>query len=148
LELLNSFDFEVFLSALGMLFDFLVKATQHGQFERVARTMEEHGGLDLLEELRKHSNETVHKKAQNIIWVFFSNDGDTSILREAERLGFDMEFVLGNDPANGSNIGDVLHPPTRKEVNEIMQEIEAMEPELLGRLYDIIDNVDLTAEDS
>jgi hypothetical protein len=41
-------------------------------------------------------------------------------------------FIIGSrdDPADGSDIGDVLLPLPGKEVDEIVQEIEAMEPEV------------------
>lgn len=45
-----------------------------GQVEKVCCAIEESGGLDLIEQLQSHENNTVYNKAFAIIDTFFSEE--------------------------------------------------------------------------
>ena len=49
-------------------------ATEVGQAEKVAQVIEECGGLDKIEHLQSHENNTVYNKAYNLIDTYFDDE--------------------------------------------------------------------------
>ena len=56
------------------LMNILSTATQQGEGDKVCELIEECGGLDKIEDLQSHENESVYKKALSIITTFFGEE--------------------------------------------------------------------------
>jgi importin subunit alpha-2 len=56
------------------LMNILTTATQQGEGDKVCELIEECGGLDKIEDLQSHENESVYKKALSIITTFFGEE--------------------------------------------------------------------------
>ena len=56
------------------LINILLMAAQHGNGDKICELIEECGGLDKIEDLQSHENESVYKKALSIITTFFGEE--------------------------------------------------------------------------
>merc|ERR1712098_820145 len=84
---------------LDGLANILTTAEKLGETDKVAMMIEECGGLDKIEQLQAHENETIYQKALQIIETFFP-DGeqvDEEIAPKAGEAGF--EFAAPADAA-------------------------------------------------
>jgi len=85
--------------------DILATADKLGETDKVAMMVEECGGLDRIEALQSHENETIYHKALQIIETFFP-DGeqvDEEIAPKAGEAGFEFTAAESSVPQSGFN---------------------------------------------
>merc|ERR1712058_54844 len=83
----------------------LATADKLGETDKVAMMIEECGGLDKIEALQSHENETIYHKALQIIETFFP-DGeqvDEEIAPKAGEAGFELTAAESSVPQSGFN---------------------------------------------
>ena len=73
-DLLDTKDEKTVTVVMDGLVNMLSMAAQHGEADKICEMIEEAEGLEKIEELQTHENETVYKKALNIITTFFSEE--------------------------------------------------------------------------
>jgi len=94
-ELLGTNDEKTVCVVMDGLVNLLETAKQHGEVDKICVMIEEADGLDKLEDLQQHENETVYSKALNIISTYFAEEEE-----EAE-AGGSTEFKF-SQPAQSS----------------------------------------------
>jgi len=106
-EMLNCRDWRTTLTVLDCLENILKGAQEVGQAEKVAMAIEECGGVDKIEQLQSHDNNTVYTKAYMLIDQFFSDDGavdDENLLPETTDAGEYQLSVNNSVPQGGFNL--------------------------------------------
>jgi len=100
-DLLDTKDEKVLTVVMDGLANILSTASKHGEVENVCVMIEECDGLDKIENLQNHENETVYKKALELIETFFAE--------EDEQVGNGDEFTFSNPATSGpaSNGGGI-----------------------------------------
>jgi importin subunit alpha-2 len=73
-DLLDLNDEKAVCVVMDGLMNILSTATQQGEGDKVCELIEECGGLDKIEDLQSHENESVYKKALSIITTFFGEE--------------------------------------------------------------------------
>ena len=72
---------------LDGIMNILLVANEEGEVRKVARAIEECDGLDKIEDLQRHENKQVHKKAVEMIECFFgANDKSNNDITYSFRL--------------------------------------------------------------
>jgi len=104
-DLLAAKDDKTVNVVLDGITNILATAERLGETDKVAVMVEECGGLDKIEALQSHENETIYQKALNIIETYFP-DGDQEVEGmagpEATESGFQFSEP-NNMPSNGFN---------------------------------------------
>jgi len=107
-EMLSCRDWRTTLTVLDGLDNILKGAQEVGQQEKVAIAIEECGGVDKIEQLQSHDNNTVYTKAYMLIDQFFSDeggaDGDENLLPETTESGEFQLSVNTSVPQGGFNL--------------------------------------------
>lgn len=86
---------------LNDLFSLHQTAEKINEVDRVGQMIEECGGLDKIEELQQHENETVYKKALEIIEKFFgAEEGGEEVSSTTNGQAYDFSAV-NNMPEGG-----------------------------------------------
>ena len=75
-DLLDTKDEKVLTVVMDGLANILSTASKHGEVENVCVMIEECDGLDKIENLQNHENETVYKKALELIETFFAEEDE------------------------------------------------------------------------
>ena len=78
-DLLAAKDDKVVCVVLDGVTNILTTAEKLGEVDKVAMMVEECGGLDRIEALQSHENETIYHKALQIIESFFTGDDQVSV---------------------------------------------------------------------
>jgi len=103
-DMLSCRDWRTIITVLDGLENILKSAQDVGQLEKVACAIEECGGLDRIEQLQAHDNNTVYNKAFTMIDSFFSDgeavDGD--LLPDTTADGFQIN--VNSAPEGGFNL--------------------------------------------
>lgn len=104
-DLLNMRDWKTIIVVLDGLENILKAANEVGQVDKLACAIEECGGLDKIEQLQSHENNTVYNKAYTIIDNFFSDEQDdeenADILPEVNKEEFVLNVAKGtSEPYN------------------------------------------------
>ena len=73
-DLLEAADEKAIQVVMDGLTNLLATAQQHGEEQKICDLIEESHGLDKLEDLQNHENETIYKKALHIITTYFSEE--------------------------------------------------------------------------
>jgi len=104
-DLLAAKDDKVVNVVLDGVSNILATAEKLGETDKVAMMVEECGGLDRIETLQTHENETIYHKALTIIETFFP-DGDQAIEDIAPKAGdegFEFSAAESSVPQSGFN---------------------------------------------
>lgn len=75
-------------------------AAKINEVDRLGQMIEECGGLDKIEELQHHENETVYKKALDIIEKYFGEEEATEVTSTTNGQAYDFSAV-NNMPEGG-----------------------------------------------
>ena len=75
-DLLDTKDEKVLTVVMDGLANILSTASKHGEVENVCVMIEECDGLDKIKKLQNHENETVSKKALELIETFFAEEDE------------------------------------------------------------------------
>jgi len=105
-DMLSCRDWRTIITILDALENILNCALEVGQLEKVACAIEECGGLDRIEQLQSHDNNTVYNKAYTIIDKFFSEEGnvDENLLPVTNTNGEFEMTASSNVPNGGFNL--------------------------------------------
>ncbi|KAI5736003.1 hypothetical protein M8J77_025351 [Diaphorina citri] len=98
-NLLSSFDVKTIQVVLEGLDNLLEIALQVGELNQMALLVEESGGLEKLEALQHHENETVYQKCYKIISMAFNDSAENSI-ENGDTIEFNPQPV---NTVNGFN---------------------------------------------
>lgn len=83
------------------LANLLATAQHHGELDNVCQMIEEVEGLDLLENLQHHENETVYKKANGLITNYFGEDEEAEVNAEGSTEFTFSQPAMTNNSNNG-----------------------------------------------
>ncbi|CAL8090285.1 unnamed protein product [Orchesella dallaii] len=104
-DMLRCKDWRTIVTTLDGLENILKAAQEVNQVEKVACAIEESGGLDIIEQLQSHENNTVYTKAYVLIDNFFSDENavDDELLPATNENG-DFQMSVSNIPEGGFNL--------------------------------------------
>jgi len=104
-DLLAAKDDKVVCVVLDGVTNILTTAEKLGEVDKVAMMVEECGGLDRIEALQSHENETIYHKALQIIESFFTGDDQVvdEIAPKAGDAGYEFTTEENTVPQSGFN---------------------------------------------
>jgi len=102
-DMLTCRDWRAIITIMDGLENILRGAQDVGQLEKVACAIEECGGLDKIEQLQSHDNNTVYNKAYVIIDQFFSDEGavDENLMPQTNPTGEYQMSLNSSAPEGG-----------------------------------------------
>ncbi|XP_045114026.1 importin subunit alpha-1-like [Portunus trituberculatus] len=100
-NMLDAKEAKTVLVVLDGLSNILQTAGKINEVDRLGQLIEECGGLDKIEALQQHENESVYKKALDIIVKYFSTEGDAEVVVSSTTNGQAYDFSAVNNMPEG-----------------------------------------------
>merc|ERR1712066_566042 len=126
-DLLAAKDDKVVCVVLDGVTNILTTAEKLGEVDKVAMMVEECGGLDRIEALQSHENETIYHKALQIIESFFTGDDQVvdEIAPKAGDAGYEFTTEENTVPQSGFNLEKSFSEHCTAKANMKMLGIDA-----------------------